>query len=110
MLKSICNDGTTISILLTNLLKYNYISSLVQIRSNHWALFVACIKTLERAKNLMWTALDHNHLLQKEDNNCGVCICYFYKKWIEQNFDGLQLQFNKEAFKVEIVQTILTHL
>ena len=138
MITKIYNEGTTLSILRTNFLKYEYVVGPVQINNSHWALFVASIKTQQISyidplgasetdknlvynnwrifcnqrsmKNLTWTAYNPNHILQTDDCNCGVYVCYFYKKYTEQNLNSLQMQFNKEAFRLEINQTIMSQI
>ena len=48
---------------------------------NNWRIF----SSQRSMKNFRWIVFDPNHLLQTNDYTCGVYVCYFYKKYMEQN-------------------------
>ena len=41
------------------------------------------------------------------ENSCGVFVSFYYKKIIENNILGLQVEFDIEAFRIEIRDTIM---
>ena len=56
-----------------------------------------------------WQSLIVKHVLQADSYICGFFISYFFKRILEGNLAALELEFDTQAFRLEMGETITNH-
>ena len=52
----------------------------------------------------LWRMGAYDHIQQRDSNNCGVFVCYFFKNLINQDYGSLNKYFDPNEFRLTISQ------